>query len=96
LKSDATWIWGPDQHEAMRRIKAILMSEPVLQFFDVTKDIVLQTDASKGGLGAMLLQEGRPVAYASRALNEAEQNYPQIDKELLAIMYGCEKFHTYT
>jgi len=69
LKSDVTWIWGPDQYEAMRRIKAILMSEPFLHFFDVTKDIVLQTNASKGGLGAVLLQEGRPAVYALRALN---------------------------
>jgi len=96
LKPDAIWIWGPDQHEAMKRQKTILISEPVLQRFDVTKDIVLHTDASKGRLGAVLLQEGRLVAYASRALNEAEQNYPQIDKELLATVYGCEKFHTYT
>lgn len=96
LKSDAVWVWGPDQKEAMRQIKATLMSEPVLEYYDVNKDILLQTDASKGGLGAVLLQQSQPVAYASRALNDAEQRYPQIDKELLAIVYGCEKFHTYT
>ena len=43
----------------------------------------------------MLLQDGHPVAYASKALSETEQNYPQIDKELLAIVFGCEKFHGY-
>ena len=80
----------------MRQIKATLVSEPVLKYFDVNKDILLQTDASKGGLGAVLLQQSQPVANASRALNNAEQRYPQIDKELLAMVYGCEKFHTYT
>ena len=70
----------------MRQIKATLVSEPVLKYFDVNKDILLQTDASKGGLGAVLLQQSQPVANASRALNNAEQRYPQIDKELLAIV----------
>lgn len=96
LKADAAWNWGPEQNEAMDRIKQILTSAPVLKYYDVNKDIILQTDASQSGLGAVLLQEGQPVAYASRALTETEQRYPQIDKELLAIVYGCEKFHTYT
>ena len=96
LKADAAWVRGPDQKEAMRQIKTTLMSEPVLKYFDVNQDVLIQTDASKGGLGAVLLQLNHPVAYASRALNDAEQRYPQIDKELLAIVYGCEKFHTYT
>ena len=44
--------------------------------FDVDKETTLQTDASKSGLGAVLLQDGHPVAYASKALSETEQNYP--------------------
>lgn len=96
LKKDAAWQWGPIQDQAMTRIKAVLSNEPVLKYFDTTKDVILQVDASKGGLGAVLLQDKHPVAYASRALTAAEENYPQIDKELLAIVYGCEKFHTYT
>ena len=80
----------------MRQIKTTLMSEPVLKYFDVNQDVLIQTDASKGGLGAVLLQLSHPVANPSRALNNAEQVYPQIDNGLLAIVYGCEKFHTYT
>ena len=51
--------------------------------------------AWKGGLGACLIQEGKPVAFASRSLSPAERNYAQIEKELLSIMFACEKFHQY-
>jgi len=51
-----------------------------LKYFDVTKPVNLQVDASKSGLGAVLLQQGRPVAYGSRAMISAEINYPQIDR----------------
>ena len=52
-------------------------------------------DACKSGLGAVLLQDGSPVAYASRALTEAECRYAQIEKELLAVVFACERFHQY-
>ena len=95
LKSDSQWVWSKEQMESFQVIKRLLTSEPVLQYFDVTKDAHLQVDASKSGLGAVLLQEGKPVAYASRSLTETECNYPQIDKELLAVVFGCERFHSY-
>ena len=92
---DATWVWGPEQAEAMNKVKAALTNEPLLQYFDVDKPTTLQVDSSKSGLGAVLMQNDHPVAYASRALTSSEQNWPQIDKELLAIVYGFEKFHSY-
>ena len=59
------------------------------------KPVVIQCDASDSGLGAALLQNGLPVAYSSRALTSAETNYAQIEKELLAIVFACEKFDQY-
>ena len=59
-------------------------------------DVVIQVDASQHGLGACLLQRDHPVAYASRALNDTEQNYAQIEKEMLAILFGLSKFERFT
>lgn len=61
-------------------------------FFDLTVSTTLQCDASEMGLGAALIQQGRPVAYASRALTVTET---QIEKELLAIVFVAAKFHHY-
>lgn len=57
--------------------------------------MTLSVDASQNGLGAVLLQDGRPIEYASRPLTSAEMNYAQIEKELLAIAIGCTRFHQY-
>ena len=95
LKQDSVWVWSHEHIGAVEELKQILSSQPVLKFFDPTKPVKLQVDASKGGLGACLLQDGHPVAYASRSLSSAEQNYAQIEKELTAVVFGCEKFHCY-
>ncbi|CAK1553186.1 unnamed protein product [Leptosia nina] len=55
----------------------------------------MSVDASRDALGAVLLQHGRPVEYASRTLTDAQRRYAQIEKELLAIVFACEKFHQY-
>lgn len=73
-----------------------MTSAPVLAFYDPAKKLVLQTDASKSGLGAALLQDGKPLAYASRALTSTEERYAQIEKEALSIVFGLERFHQYT
>lgn len=57
--------------------------------------VTLSVDASQTGLGAVLLQDGSPVGYASRALTNTEQGYAQIEKELLAIVFGCERFNQF-
>ena len=56
---------------------------------------MIPVDASSKGLGAVLLQNQQPVAFASRALTETQSRYAQIEREMLAVLYGCEKFHHY-
>jgi hypothetical protein len=57
--------------------------------------VTIQSDASEKGLGGTLLQDGQPVAFTSRALTKTEQNYAQIEKEALAIVFSCERFNQY-
>ena len=65
----------------------------VLPYFDVNAQTTLQTDASKKGLGACLIQKGKVVCYASRALTKTEQNYQNLEREALGTIWGMEKFH---
>ena len=95
LKKDAEWAWHPEHDKAIENLKAVLTNKPVLAFFDVKQPVTIQADASQSGLGACLMQRGKPVAYASRAMTRAEQNYAQIEKEMLAICFATSKFHQY-
>ncbi|XP_071051479.1 uncharacterized protein [Onthophagus taurus] len=61
----------------------------------LTDKVTLSVDASSKGLGACVMQNNKPVAYASKVLIEAQQRYAQIEKELLAVVFGCEKYKQY-
>ena len=95
LKSDVLFTWGPEQAKSLTKLKEVLSTAPVLSYFEPTLTSTIQADASQHGLVACLLQKGKPIAYASRSLNPAECNYAQIEKELLAIVFACQKFHQY-
>ena len=69
-------------------------------YFDSSKPVTLQVDASKVGIGSVLLQEGsqgrtRPVAYASKALRACETRYANIEREMHVVAWGCNMFHHY-
>ena len=95
-KKGTEFLWDEIHDRAFSRIKEMVTAPPLLKYYEREKDLVIQCDASEGGLGAALLQDGRPLAYASRALTAAERNYAQIEKELLAIVFSTERFHQYT
>ena len=95
LHKEVEWHWSERQEKAIQAIKEKLTSDATVQYYDVEKPLTVSVNASSYGLGACLLQKGRPVCYASRSFTSAEKNYVQIEKELLAIMYGCTKFHQY-
>ena len=84
-KKDQEWIWGPNQIESFQQLKDALITEPVLQYPDFTKPFVITTDASGFAVGATLSQgkigQDKPISYASRTLNKAEQIYSTIEKE---------------
>ena len=95
-KSGVNWTWESEQQSAFETIKQIITTLPVLTYFDKTKKHTIQCDASKKGLGAVLLQESKPVMYVSRALTEMEQRYSNIERELLAIVFALERLNHYT
>jgi len=95
LKSDVPWHWGPEHSQAVTKLKKILCSNPVLKLYDPKMPVIIQADASSTGLGTCLMQESRPVAYASRALTSPETRYAQIEREMLAIVFAAEQFHQY-
>lgn len=95
LGGETAWHWDTEQKKSFEKLKMLVSKAPVLKYFDVGKDVTLSVDASSEGLGAVLIQEGQPVAYGSRALTDCQRRYAQIEKELLAIVYGCEMFKQY-
>ena len=88
LQKDVEWSWGQAENEAFESLKTAISSTPVLKFKDPKEPVSLSVDASSKGLGAVILQNNQPVAYASKALTESQQNYAQIEKEMLAIVFG--------
>ena len=91
----AIWCWQPQHDKAVEVIKKLVTNYPVLRYYDVNEPVVIQCDASEVGLGAALLQNGQPVAYASRSLTTTDRRYAQIEKECLAILFACERFDLY-
>ena len=100
LKKNEPWNWGPEQETDFNRIKQMLTEGPCLAHYAKDKDNMVTTDASKTGLGITLWQKQddgniKPIAYGSRYLNDTEKNYSIGELELLAVVWGLEKFRFY-
>ena len=100
LHKGESWKWTVECETAFRDIKAVLSSSQVLAHYDPSLPLSLAADASPYGVGAVISQQysdgsERPIAYASRTLTASEKNYPQIEKEALALVFGVKRFHQY-
>ena len=93
---DAVRSWHEVPDKAVAKIKQFVTCtpEPVLGYFDPNQSLILQCGASETDLGASILQIA--LAFASRALTDIETRYAQLENELLAVVFGLEKFHKYT
>ena len=97
-QTGVTFAWNPDCNDAFNSLKQHLTNAPVLaypSFTPTSSEFVLQTDASAIGLGAVLEQQGHPIAYASQSLTSSEHNYSVIQHECLAIVYALKQFRYY-
>ncbi|XP_055522452.1 uncharacterized protein K02A2.6-like [Wyeomyia smithii] len=100
LKNTVPFVWSKECDEAFNKIKCEMQSEKILAHYDSTLPLVLATDASPYGVGAVLshvFSDGseRPIQYASQTLNATQQAYKQIDREAYAIIFGVRKFYQY-
>ena len=100
MQKKQTWIWRPDQQRVFNRAKAQLTKAPLLVHYSTKEELVLSCDASSYGVGAVLshrLTDGseHPVAYVSRSMSPTERRYSQLDREVLAIIFGIVKSRQY-
>ena len=95
LCKDSEFQWHHEQQSAFESLKHLICSADNLAYFDPSNPAVLQADASQEALGVALTQEGRPIAFASKSLTDTEKRYANIERELLACVFGALRFHTY-
>ena len=97
LKQDNVFAWDEVKTRSFQQIKSLILkaNETPLRYYDRTQPVTVQADASLRGLGACLIQDNRPIAYASKSLTGAESRYVNIERELLAIVFACQRFSTY-
>ena len=94
-KEQNQFIWSNVHQDAFNKLTQLISEPPLLRYYDLEEEVTIETDASDYGLGAVLLQAGRPVAFASRTMTETERRYSQIEKECLALVFGCTRFDHY-
>ena len=95
LKKEAEFECTPSHDAVFEDTEALICQHVTLSYFRPEVDSVVQVDASSRGLGAVLLQNRKPIAFASKTLSDCEQRYANIEREMLAVVFGCERFHTY-
>ena len=110
-KKNSEYIWTAVHDKAFQELKDMVSEDCLIQFYNPHKPLFIECDASKQGIGCVMLQPDdnlaantvdgiptklRPVAYASKVLSEAEQNYANIEKELLGVVFSLETFKHFT
>jgi hypothetical protein len=90
LKKGIKFSWNEKCDEAFHTLRAHLTTAPVLAQLDPSRSFDVYCDASRTGLGCVLMQDNRMIAYASRALRAHEQNYPTHDLELAAVIHALK------
>ena len=94
LKENVDFAWNPSHSKPFEKVKSLICTTTPWCIM-TNEPVFLQVDASSKGLSITLFQENKPIAFASKALTPAETRYANIEQELLAMVYGCEKFHSY-
>jgi hypothetical protein len=95
LKNDTRFDWSSKWNEAFEQLKVSLTTAPVLAQPNIEKPFDVYCDTSGSGLGCVLMQEGRVIAYASRQLRQHEEHYPTHDLELATVVHALKIWRHY-
>ncbi|WJZ92849.1 hypothetical protein VitviT2T_011824 [Vitis vinifera] len=95
LKKDNPWEWSMQCQMAFEGLKEVISTKPVLQLPDLDLPFEVQIDASDRALGGVLVQEGHPVAFENRKLNNAEQRYSTHEKEMMVVVHYLQQWIHY-
>ena len=87
VKDGSIFDWSSAHQDAFDKIKDAISAETTQRYYNPTREIVLQAHASTTGLGATLLQDQKPIAFASKTLTDTESRYVNIERELLAVVH---------
>ena len=98
-RNNEAFVFGSEQKQSFAKLKQHLTEAETLGYFDVSAKTRVIAEASPYGIGAVLVQlqnnEQRVITYASRSLTQVERRYSQTEREALALVWACEKFHAY-
>ena len=95
LKKDVHFIWTKDMQREFDTIKQAIAESTQLVHYHSIKPVIIETDVSIKKLGAVVLQDGKPVRFLSKSLTAAEAGYSNIERKLLAVLFACEKLYIY-
>ena len=93
-KKDANFTWNASYEATFQQVKQAIISDTTLRYFNPLLPVTIQVNASQVGLGTALLQN-KPVAFASKAFTDTECRYTNKEREMLAVVFGAERFHMY-
>ena len=93
-KKDA-FSWTPEETKAFEQLKEVMCKALVLTTPDFTKTFIMEWDASRNGIGDVLMQEGRPLAFESRPLKGKDLHKPIYEKEMMEILHALKKWRPY-
>ena len=110
ITKNSEYIWSAVHDKAFQDLKDMVSEDCLIRFYNPHKPLFIECDASKQGIGCVMLQPDdnlaantdgiptnlRPVAYTSKSLPEAEQNYANIERELLGVVFSLETFKHFT
>jgi len=95
LRKNTLFIWTPDHESAFLALKSALCNSPVLALPKFDKSFTIETDASESGVGAVLMQDGHPLAFLSKALGPKTRGLPTYEKEFMAILLAVQTWRAY-